>query len=43
MMIEKEVADVSLHIDSTNGTSTIIRFSHVETPDYNAATTNGIP
>jgi hypothetical protein len=43
IMIETEIKDVSLHIDSTDGTSTTIRFSHVETPDYNAATTNGIP
>ena len=42
MMIEKEGADVSLHIDSTDGTSMIIRFSRVETPDYNAATIHGI-
>jgi hypothetical protein len=45
MMIETEteIADVSLHIDSTDGTSTTIRFSRVETPDYNAATIHGIP
>jgi hypothetical protein len=38
IMIETEIEDVSLHIDSTDGTSTTIRFSHVETPDYTAAT-----
>ena len=43
MMIEKKEANVSLYIDSTDGTSTIIQFSRVATPDYDAATTNGIP
>jgi hypothetical protein len=43
MMIEKKEANVSLYIDSTDGTSTIIRFIRVATPDYDAATINGIP
>ena len=43
LMIERMGADVSLHIDSTDGTSTIIRFSRVATPDYDATTVNGIP
>jgi hypothetical protein len=38
MMIEKKEANVILYIDSTDGTSTIIRFSRVATPDYDAAT-----
>jgi len=42
MMIEKKEANVSLYINSTDGTSTIIRFSRVATPDYDAATKSGI-
>lgn len=38
MMIEKTEADVSLWIDSTDGTATTIRFSRVATLDYDAAT-----
>jgi hypothetical protein len=42
-MIERTGADVRLHIDSTEGSSTIIRFRRVSTPDYDAATVSGIP
>jgi hypothetical protein len=38
MMIEEKEANVSLYIDSTDGTSTVIRLSRVATPDYDAAT-----
>jgi hypothetical protein len=38
VMIERMGADVRLHIDSTEGSSTIIRFRRVATPDYDAAT-----
>jgi len=38
VMIERTGADVRLHIDSTEGSSTIIRFRRVATPDYDAAT-----
>jgi Family of unknown function (DUF5335) len=43
VMIERMGADVRLHIDSTEGASTIIRFHRVSTPDYDAATLSGIP
>ena len=43
VMIERMGADVRLHIDSTEGSSTIIRFRRVSTPDYDAATLSGIP
>ena len=43
VMIERTGADVRLHIDSTEGSSTIIRFRRVATPDYDAATLSGIP
>ena len=43
VMIERTGADVKLHIDSTEGSSTIIRFRRVATPDYDAATLSGIP
>ena len=43
VMIERTGADVRLHIDSTEGSSTIIRFRRVATPDYDAATVSGIP
>lgn len=38
LMIERTEAAVRLHIESTDGTSTIIRFRRVPTPDYGAAT-----
>ena len=38
VMIERTGADVRLHIDSTEGSSTIIRFRRVVTPDYDAPT-----
>jgi hypothetical protein len=38
VMLERTGADVRLHIDSTEGSSTIIRFRRVATPDYDAAT-----
>lgn len=38
LMIERTGADLSLHIDSTDETSTIIRFRRVPTPDHGAAT-----
>ena len=41
VMIERTGADVRLHIDSTEGSSTIIRFRRVSTPDYDAATLSG--
>jgi hypothetical protein len=43
VMIERTGAEVRLHIDSTEGGSTIIRFRRVATPDYAAATLSGIP
>jgi hypothetical protein len=43
VMIERTGADVRLHIDSTEGTSTIIRFRRVATPDYDAAPLSGTP
>jgi hypothetical protein len=43
VMIERAGADVRLHIDSTEGSSTIIRFRRVSTPDYDAAPVSGIP
>ena len=43
VMIERTGADVRLHIDSTEGSSTIIRFRRVATPNYDAATLSGIP
>jgi hypothetical protein len=43
VMIERIGADVRLHIDSTEGTSTIIRFRRVTTPDYDAAPLSGTP
>ena len=43
VMIERMGTDVKLHIDSTEGSSTIIRFRRVATPDYDAATLSGIP
>ena len=38
VMIERTGADVRLRIDSTEGSSTIIRFRRVATPDYDAGT-----
>ena len=43
VMIERTGADVRLHIDSTEGTSTIIQFRRVTTPDYDAAPLSGTP
>ena len=43
VMIERTGADVRLHIDSTEGSSTIIRFRRVVTPDYESEVTSGIP
>jgi hypothetical protein len=43
VMIESTGVDVRLHIDSTEGSSTIIRFRCVATPDYDATTLSGIP
>jgi len=43
VMIESTGADVRLHIDSTEGYSTIIRFRHVSTPDYATVAISGIP
>ena len=40
VMSEKTGADVRLHIDSTEESSTIIRFRRVSTPDYDTATLN---
>ena len=38
VFVEKEGADVKLHVDSTEGSSTIIRFRQVATPDYESET-----
>ena len=43
VMIESMGADVRLHVDSTEGSSSIIRFCRVVTPDYDAAALSGIP
>ena len=34
VIVEKVRAEVRLHVDSTEGSSTIIRFRQVATPDY---------
>lgn len=34
VIVEKVGAEVRLHVDSTEGSSTIIRFRQVATPDY---------
>lgn len=43
MMIEKTGSDVVLHVDSTEGSSTIIRFRRVATPDYHSEAISGTP
>lgn len=42
VMVEKVGTDVKLHIDSTEGSSTIIRFRQVATPDYESEAISGI-
>ncbi len=42
VVVEKVGADVNLHIDSTEGSSTIIRFRQVATPDYESEVISGI-
>ena len=42
VMIEQMGADVKLHIASTEGSSTIIRFRRVATPDYKSEAISGI-
>ena len=42
VMIERTGADVRLHIDSSEGSSTIIRFRRVVTPDYDAPTSSSV-
>ena len=43
VMIEKTGPDVRLHVDSTEGSSTIIRFRRVVTPDYHSEAISGTP
>lgn len=43
VMVEKAGADVKLLIDSTEGSSTIIRFRQVATPDYESEAISGTP
>ena len=43
VMNESIGPDVRLHIESTDGTSTIIRFRRVATPDYESEVINGMP
>lgn len=43
VMFERTGSDVRLHIESTEGSSTIIRFRRVETPDYEADVITGMP
>ncbi len=43
VMIEKTGSDVRLHVDSTEGSSTIIRFRRVATPGYHSDATSGTP
>lgn len=43
VIVEKEGADVKLHVDSTEGSSTIIRFRQVATPDYESEAISGTP
>lgn len=43
VMIEKTGPDVMLHVDSTEGSSTIIRFRLVATPDYHSEAISGTP
>ena len=40
MMMEKTGPDVKLHIDSSDGSSTTVRFRRVATPDYELAAKN---
>ena len=42
VMVEKVGKDVKLHIDSIEGSSTIIRFRQVATPDYKSEAISGI-
>ena len=43
VMIEETGSDVRLHVDSMEGSSAIIRFRRVATPDYNSEATSGTP
>jgi hypothetical protein len=43
VMIEKTGSDVRLHVDSTEGSSTIIRFRRVATPYYHSGAISGTP
>jgi hypothetical protein len=43
VMIEETGPDVKLHIESTDGSSTTVRFRRVATPDYDLAANIGIP
>jgi len=43
VMVEKAGADVKLYVDSTEGSSTIIRFRQVATPDYHSESVSGTP
>lgn len=43
VMVEKTGADVRLHVDSTEGSSTIIRFRRVAAPDYESEALAGKP
>ncbi len=43
VMNESMEPDVRLHIESTDGSSTIIRFRRVVTPDYESEVISGIP
>ena len=43
VMIEKTGSDVRLHVDSTEGSSTVVRFRRVATPDYNSEPISGTP
>ena len=43
VMNESIGPDVRLYIESTDGTSTIIRFRRVATPDYESEVINGMP
>jgi Family of unknown function (DUF5335) len=40
MMVEGTGPDVKLHVDSTDGSTTTIRFRRVATPDYDSAARN---
>jgi hypothetical protein len=43
VMVEKRGSDEILHIDSIDGSSTVIRFHRVVTPDYESEVRSGIP